>query len=221
MNGESMEALYRQARARYDHRAGEDDVSEARAMFCQLGDYADAARCVERCDLLMRFARGKSVEFGRGIRWRVVDERGRMRLLLAEGDVAHHVYDDQLRDTSWSECSLRRWLNREFLQAAFAPEERAHIVSSVVRNRRSPKFFTNGGANTVDKVFIPDVEEIERYQPGEADRAGEGWWWLRTPGCNLFSAASVYRDGSIYDIGINVNYALGGVRPMLWVLLRV
>ena len=65
------------------------------------------------------------------------------------------------------------------------------------------------------------MEEILRYLPAEADRAGDGWWWLRTPGCNLLSAASVYTDGSIYDIGTHVNYPAVGVRPMLWVLLRV
>lgn len=41
------------------------------------------------------------------------------------------------------------------------------------------------------------------------------------PGCNLLSAVSDCEDGSIYEIGINVNYASGGVRPAMWVLLRV
>ena len=95
------------------------------------------------------------------------------------------------------------------------------IVSGIVHNRRSPRFFTNAGPNTMDKIFIPDMEEIERYFPLEEQRASDGWWWLRTPGCNLLSAVSVYKDGSIYDIGIHINYAEGGVRPMLWVLLRV
>ena len=221
MNGENMEALYREAKSRYDHRANEDDVAAAEAMFRELGDYADAPAYVEKCETLKRFAVGRTVEFGAGLRWRVVDLRGRMRLLLAERDVAYRAYDDRLRDTSWAECSLRKWLNHAFLEEAFTPQERTRIVSGVVRNRRSPKFFTNGGANTVDKVFIPDMEEILRYLPAEADRAGDGWWWLRTPGCNLLSAASVYTDGSIYDIGIHVNYPAGGVRPMLWVLLRV
>ena len=40
------------------------------------------------------------------------------------------------------------------------------------------------------------------------------------PGCNLLSAASVYTDGSVYDTGINLDYAEGGVRPAMWLLLR-
>lgn len=95
------------------------------------------------------------------------------------------------------------------------------IVPGIVRNQRSPKFYTNGGQNTVDKVFIPDIEEVQRYLPDESQRRTDDWWWLRVPGSNLLSAVGVYRDGSIYDMGIHVNYARGGVRPMLWVLLKV
>lgn len=215
------EALYRRAKACYDHRANESDVIEAEGLFRQLRDYADAPAFVEKCEMLRRFAVGKSVEFGKGLSWRVVDERGRMRLLFAEADVSHRAYHDELRDTSWGQCSLRQWLNHDFLEQFFTPQERARMISSVVRNRRSPKFFTNAGENTVDKVFIPDLGEVCRYLPSETDRAGEGWWWLRTPGCNLLSVASVYTDGSIYETGIHVNYADGGVRPMLWILLRV
>ena len=82
MNGENMEALYREAKSRYDHRANEDDVAAAEAMFRELGDYADAPAYVEKCETLKRFAVGRTVEFGAGLRWRVVDLRGRMRLLL-------------------------------------------------------------------------------------------------------------------------------------------
>ena len=32
MNGENMEALYREAKSRYDHRANEDDVAAAEAI---------------------------------------------------------------------------------------------------------------------------------------------------------------------------------------------
>ncbi len=221
MNGEGLEALYRQAKNRYDHRANEKDVLEAEELFKELGDYADAPAFVRKCETLRKFAVGKTVDFGRDIRWRVVDERGRMRLLFAERAVCSRAYHDQMDDTSWSDCTLRAWLNGEFLSEWFSTQEKALILSGVVRNLRSPRFFTNGGKNTVDRVFIPDIEEIARYLPSEEERTGDGWWWLRTPGCNLRSAVAVYRDGSIYDIGIHVNYSDGGVRPMLWVLLRV
>lgn len=221
MDAGKLEALYRQAKNRYDHRANEKDVMEAQSIFRELEDYADAPAWVQKCEMLLRFAVGKTVEFGAGLQWQVVDERGRMRLLFAQREVAHRPYNDSLSDTSWSSCTLRKWLNQDFLQRAFSPQERGMIISGIVHNRRSPRFFTNAGPNTMDKIYIPDMEEIERYFPLEKERASDGWWWLRTPGCNLLSAVGVYKDGSIYDIGIHINYAECGVRPMFWVLLRV
>ena len=54
----------------------------------------------------------------------------------------------------------------------------------------------------------------------QKDRALGDWWWLRTPGSNLFSAVAVYDDGSLYEFGIHVHYENGGVRPVVWVLLK-
>ena len=36
----------------------------------------------------------------------------------------------------------------------------------------------------------------------------------------LYLLHGVYEDGSVYDTGINIHYADGGVRPAMWVLLR-
>ena len=38
---------------------------------------------------------------------------------------------------------------------------------------------------------------------------------------SLLSVAAVDRDGSVYEYGINNSYADGGVRPAMWILLRV
>ena len=165
-------------------------MREAREIFARLGDYPGARAYVERCDTLLRYQVGNTVEFGslKGvpIRWRVLDERGKLRLLFAEDIVAERAYNDTPVDTSWRDCTLRKWLNGEFIE-----------------------------------LFVLNEEEFARYLTNPADRAKGCWWWLRTPGSNLMSAIGVYEDGTAYDFGINVYYKKGGVRPAMWVLLRV
>lgn len=227
MANETMnaEALYDQAKERYMHYASTDDLREAKRQFEALGDYRSAAQYAEKCDTLLAYAVGSEVTLGhydgRPIRWRVVDQRGKMRLLLAEEIVTRRPYHYTVEDATWQTCTLRKWLNDEFLHTAFDKREQLRIVPSRVRNLRNRKWYSNGGMDTMDKVHIPSMEEIEQYMPEQAQRAGDGWWWLRAPGSNGFSAVAVYDDGSIYDIGIHINYEEGGVRPAVWVLLKV
>lgn len=179
----------------------------------------------ERNAILAEYTVGNTVLFGskdgQPISWKVIDENGKIRMLLAEGLVAQQPYNERYLDTSWQTCSLRRWLNGPFIREVFSLEEQTRILATRVENLPSPKYYTNGGANSVDKLFILSLEEVEKYLPSDALRKVGAWWWLRSPGCNLLSAASVYEDGSIYDTGININYTDGGVRPAMWIRLKV
>lgn len=218
-----MEEAYRRAVEKYDHRAGVEDIEAALAQFEALGDYGDAPKYAAKCRTLLKYAPGRVAVMGawdgRPIRWRVIAERGKQRLLFAEDAVARHPYCDRLIDATWSTCGLRRWLNDEFLKGAFTAEERTHIMFSKVENAPSAKYWTNGGPNTTDRLFPLRMEELDEYRV--ENRELDCWWWTRTPGMSLLSVAAVDRDGSVYEYGINNNYADGGVRPAMWILLRV
>ena len=218
-----MNAQYEQAMDKYTHYASRDDLTEAIALFKASGE-AGAEKYIDKCRALLDFWPGNTVEFGsyenKPLRWRVIDQRGRMRMLLAEARVTHRVYHGTPTDTSWRECDLRQWLNGPFLEAAFTPAERAKITAVRVENPRNPMYYTNAGLNTMDRAYVLSVPEAEKYLPSDGDRACGEWWWLRTPGSNLFSAVAVYDDGSIYQFGIHVHYENGGVRPVIWVLLK-
>lgn len=218
------ETIFQQAMDKYTHYSGEADLRQAIELFRASGEGESAEKYIQKCEMLLAYMVGNEVTFGSWqgapIRWRVIDERGRMRMLLSEEALTHRPYHETPTDTSWRECALRKWLNGEFLEQAFSPVERSKITSVRVENPRSPKYYTNGGLNTVDKAYVLSVPEAEKYLPDAEDRKLGGWWWLRTPGSNLFSAVAVYDDGSIYDFGIHVHYAEGGVRPALWVLLK-
>ena len=222
----AQEALYQRAKDKYMHYAGAEDLNEAVALFEQISDYKQSASYIEKCRTLLEYMVGNEVTFGSfdgaPIRWRVVDLRGKMRLLLAEDIVTRRCYHrTTLEDATWSDCSLRQWLNKDFLESAFTPAERMKIVPNRLTNPRNRKNYTQGGPNTMDRVHVPSPEEIERYMPEQQSRAGYGWWWLRSPGSNLFSAVAVYDDGTLYENGIHIDYEKGGVRPALWVLLKV
>lgn len=227
MNNEArLEDIYQQAKDKFLHYAGAEDLRQAEGLFRQISDYRQSAAYIEKCETLLAYMLGCTVTFGsfegKPIRWRIVDQRGKMRLLLAEDIVTRRYYHrTTLEDATWSDCSLRKWLNKDFLEAAFTPAERMKIVPNKLRNLRNRKFYTQGGPDTMDRVHIPGVEEIERYMPEQADRAGCDWWWLRCPGSNLFSTVAVYDDGTIYENGIHIDYEGGGVRPAVWVLLKV
>jgi len=220
------ETLYQQGKDKYMHYACAEDLRQAIGLFRQADGYKQSGAYIEKCETLLGYMPGCTVTFGsfegKPIRWRVVDQRGKMRLLLAEEIVTRrHYHRTTLEDATWSDCSLRKWLNKDFLESAFTPAERMRIVPNRISNLRNRKFYTQGGPDTMDRVHIPGVEEIERYMPEPSSRAGSAWWWLRCPGSNLFSTVAVYDDGTIYENGIHIDYEGGGVRPAVWVLLKV
>ena len=153
---------------------------------------------------------------GKRLPWRVLEQKGKVHLLLAEEILTQRPYHQRYIDVSWSRCSLRKWLNQELIREAFTFEERTRILNTRLENKANPKYQTNAGDKTVDKLYLLSLQELETYLPRREDRRLDCWWWLRSPGCNLLTAASVYEDGSVYDTGINVHYTDGGVRPAMW-----
>jgi len=179
----------------------------------------------EKQSILAEYAVGNTVTLGsyndQPIQWEVIGERGKMRLLLANRIITEQPYHKEYIDTSWRDCTLRKWLNGAFLREAFSLEERSRILNTRVDNPANPKYRTNGGFGSVDKLFALSLAEVEEYLDSDERRTAGAWWWLRSPGSNLLSAASVDKDGTVYDSGIFVHYADGGVRPAMWILLRV
>lgn len=224
MMSESAEARYQSARQLYLKHTTAAELTEAAAQFAALGEYERAPWYLARCRTLLEFVPGHTVSYGTWngapIRWRVLEQRGKLRLLHAEALLTQKAYNDQRVLMSWRACSLRSWLNREFPEQAFTREERGQLVASAVQVVENPDYGTPGGQNSMDKVFLFGIGELKKYYPEDRDRAMGDRWWTRTPGSNLVSAVAVYPDGSLYIPGININYTDGGVRPAMWILLK-
>jgi hypothetical protein len=218
------EELYLQARNIYYHTATDQGLEEARELFAKLGDYKNSADFVKKCDHLLDFKVGNTVTYGswegKPIQWNVIGEDGKMRLLLSSDIVTHQAFHKERTNIYWSTCSLRKWLNREFLNEAFPLKERMSIVGARRTNESNHVWSTQSGPDTVDKVFALSHQELEHYLPEPESRIASEWWWMRTMGHALLAAECVYTDGSEYHIGLNVADKRIGVRPAMWVLMN-
>ena len=174
------------------------------------------------------------------IEWLVLErENGRM-LIVSKYALDCQPYNKSFKGVTWETCSLRKWLNESFVNNAFNTYEQKMIVSSVVTADKNPTYFslTTSGKNTVDKVFLLSITEVNKYFTSDKARECQGtkycdakeahriddncWWWLRSPGCFSNRAAYVLDDGSVNTIGsrvINSN-CFPAVRPALWIDLE-
>ena len=108
------------------------------------------------------------------IEWIVLDfdEKEQKALLLSKYGLDVKPYNTTNLDVTWEKCSLRNWLNGEFLQTAFTSEERAAILITTAGNSSSQgysQWHTEGGKNTLDQIFLLSYTEANRYLDVTAD----------------------------------------------------
>jgi hypothetical protein len=97
------------------------------------------------------------------IEWEVVasDENG--TLLVSRYILDYQRYNKFTEEVTWETCSLRTWLNDDFYNTAFTPEEQAMINTTTVVNADNSYYGTSGGNDTEDKIFCLSIDEILKY----------------------------------------------------------
>ena len=93
------------------------------------------------------------------IKWRILKQTGDKAVLLADRMPDTCPFNDSYKDTSWSDCSLRQWLNGEFFRQAFTEQERSAIEETDVKNDPNYYFGTDCGPDTKDRVFVLSESE--------------------------------------------------------------
>ncbi len=97
------------------------------------------------------------------IEWMVLDVfDGKASLISVYGLDAKPFHDDGEYGTTWSESSLRGWLNKEFYETAFDEEIREQILSTRLENYSSAQnnnVFI-GQTYTEDKVYLLSIDEL-------------------------------------------------------------
>lgn len=152
--------------------------------------------------------------------------------------------EQRIQETTWENCSLRRYLNGEFYNS-LGEDAKGQVVETTLQNPSNPWFGTDGGNDTTDKVFVLSLEEVMRYMGDGSEqlqnRHATEWmiddsdnsfriarligdakdtamsWWLRSSGATSICATNVRADGGILVNGQLINRKSMGVRPALWV----
>jgi len=153
-------------------------------------------------------------------------------------------YNEERVDITWETCTLRTWLNGEFLNAAFSTAEQKAIPTVTVSADKNPSYSTNPGNATQDKVFCLSITEVNKYFKNDearkcaptqyainnnaytsgsykVDGKATCYWWLRSPVNFGKYAAIVNLGGTVYSSGDGVNRSDNAVRPALYIDLNL
>lgn len=174
------------------------------------------------------------------IKWRVLFAEGNNAFLIADRNLACQTYNETQTAVTWETCTLRSWLNNDFINEAFNSEEQQAIQATHMVNGNNPTYGTKGGNDTTDRIYLLSIEEAEKaaygfsangdtncakntdyakaqgaYTDNSSGCEGNGQWWLRSPGCDSGRAACVSAAKYVYRYGNGVSNNISVVRPAL------
>lgn len=184
------------------------------------------------------------------IEWLVLDIKDGKALVVSKYALDCKPYDQTHKDVTWETCTLRKWLNNEFLNDAFNDAQKSKILTSTVPADMNPKYITNPGKETQDKIFLLSINEANKYflfsgkikctptsyatnNGAERNRKnGNCQWWLRSPDYDYTYASCVSDDGEISGRKVYNTSELElfgkkiymetelAVRPAMWIDLK-
>lgn len=192
------------------------------------------------------------------IKWRVLNVKGNSAFIQTDVAIDNCVYSILDSKTTWETSGIRSWLNgydagknqdkrdyskNSFLNDAFSSVQQQVIQLTEVKNDDNPKYGTEGGNDTKDKIFLLSEQEAKNVDYGFSGKwmndearckrsstytkakgtfslndtnkyKGGCCWWLRTPYKNANEALTVDMIGSVI-LGDNVTYKADAVSPVL------
>ena len=205
-------------------------------------------RDVKKGDIVSfgKYPQRDSDRYKEPIRW-IVLEKKEDKVLLFSSFVLNCLPFDSDHDpfywpATWEKCTLRCWLNSDFLEF-FTPEEKSSILVSRVKADPNPDFASDSGEDTEDRVFCLSLAEIDRYFDSRedafaaptdyarmkglilsADPPGYCSYWLRTAGFNgrFMAIIAPYgkRGQTALSKGSPYNSRYEGIRPAMWVRME-
>ena len=95
------------------------------------------------------------------IEWIVLSKNDKEMLVLSRYALDHKLYNEEFVDKiTWEECTLRKWINDDFYNAAFSKAEKSLIKTKTLKNNGNPIIGSEGGKDTKDKVFMLAYEDM-------------------------------------------------------------
>ena len=175
---------------------------------------------------------GSSANGLEAVEWIVLEATDEQLLIISKYALDRLPYHTQWDAVTWEICTLRSWLNNDFLNAAFSAEEQAQLLTVTVSADANPEYGTDPGNATQDKVFLLSITEAANYFDTNAARQckptayalangsrvnkkGYCDWWLRTPGFEPTIVTSILDNGQIFEGGSIALNARTAVRPVI------
>lgn len=178
------------------------------------------------------------------IEWIVLDVQEDQMLLLSKKILDAGYFNENEEDDTiyWDECTLRDWLNQNFVNEAFDVEEQNAVILSQVVTSEDSMYDTEALSNTQDKVFLLSIDEVDQYFKIAWGKSGHFYdndikaeateyaiskglkseeqrsaWYLRSTGLyGLNSYSCVTAKGGISTL-LRSTENMKGIRPAIWV----
>lgn len=238
------------------------EYKEAIDKFESLGDYKDSENKVNEAFAKYKIQKIKEANVGdiinygsyeqdnnisngkEDIEWRVLAKEDNRILVISDKALDCKPFNETKENVTWRTCTLRKWLNSDFLNSAFTNAEKTHIPMVTVSANKNPMYNISYKKITKDRLFLLSVSEVNKYFKNDYGRKcipttyakangvlvtsyilkngiGTCWWWLRSPGESLDIAVSVALNGSATGESREyVDAATNGVRPAMWINLN-
>ncbi len=162
---------------------------------------------------------GDVITFG-SYNWYVLEkEEGRVRLLINHAEkheeLRHRPYNDSDAEVTWETCSLREWLNGDFLTEGFTEEELSRILTTTTAAIDNETYDTDGGNDTEDQVSLLSPEDLTTY--AEIISGIRMNIWILGPGNAQNTAQFMSARNTIMDYGYLVSTTDFYTCPVIWV----
>ena len=240
------------------------EYEEAFEAFEALGDYKDcvqkATECVQKAtkgkearqlNALKDVSAGSTIKFGyyeqnndssddeEEIEWIVLEVSDNKAFVTSKYLLDTVPFNEKRTDTTWESCSLREWLNADFLNTAFSRFLQTRIVPTELNNKNQN--------STTDKVFLLSDSDINKFFSTEKQRKCQATdyaisngaysslynfsgyekyldncynWWLRDQGADPNKAMTIGVVGDYGGMGGDyVDVSGNCVRPAMWINL--
>lgn len=175
------------------------------------------------------------------IEWLVLDVVDGQILVISKFALDAMAFDSEsdCSATTWEICTLRKWLNDDFINESFSIVEQGMIPTVTVPGDDNLMYNVDAGNDTQDKIFVLSYSEVEKYFDSDNARCckptdyaisqgsnvspeyfqGNCWWWLRTPGDVQEKASRVNWDGFISNGDLAMRDS-GAIRPAMWITVK-
>ena len=81
--------------------------------------------------------------------------------LLSQYVLDARSYNGDISNSAWKSCSMRKWLNKDFMNAAFSQDDQSRILTTHLENPANPEFEQSEAADpTDDNIFLLSLVEV-------------------------------------------------------------